>query len=285
MNSPDRPGRPGTGDDPLEPPKRPTETSKGDDSLEPPKKPVVAAGDLSVELGGLPVLRGITLSVRAGEAVALLGGNGSGKSTLIRALLGLVPVQRGTVELFGTPRPTFRKWSRIGYMPQRSAAGLSGAKVKEVVAAGRLSRRPPFVPPRPEDRTAVARALATVGLTERAGDRLSELSGGQQQRVLLARALAGQPELLVLDEPTAGVDLASQSALTESLTNLVRGGTALVVVLHEVGLLAALLDRAVVLREGRIVYDGPIGDLGSPAEHGHHPEVLEPRWLDGALER
>jgi zinc transport system ATP-binding protein len=261
-------------------------TGNADGPLDPPNSQVVlAAEDLSVELGGLPVLRGITMSVRAGEAVALLGGNGSGKSTLVRALLGLVPVQRGTVKLFGTSRPAFRDWSRIGYMPQRSAAALSGAKVKEVVAAGRLSRRPPFVPPRPDDRAAVAHALATVGLTERAGDRLSELSGGQQQRVLLARALAGQPELLVLDEPTAGVDLASQAALTDTLTELVRGGAALVVVLHEVGWLAGLLDRGVVLREGRMVYDGPLGELGRSVEHRHHPEVPEPGWLDGAIER
>jgi zinc transport system ATP-binding protein len=254
-------------------------------SPEPLRKPVLAATDLSVELGGLPVLRGVTVTVRAGEAVALLGGNGSGKSTLVRAMLGLVPIQRGSVQLFGTALPAFRRWSRIGYMPQRSAAGLSGAKVKEVVAAGRLARRPPFVPPRPEDRAAVARALATVGLTNRAGDRLSELSAGQHQRVLLARALAGQPELVVLDEPTAGVDLASQAALSATLVELVRGGAALVVVLHEVGLLAGLLDRAVALREGRIVYDGPLGDLGRPAVHEHHPEVPEPGWLDGAIGR
>ena len=260
-------------------------SNAANDPREPAKDVVLAATDISVELGGLPVLRGITMSVHAGEAVALLGGNGSGKSTLVRALLGLVPVQRGTVELFGTPRAAFRSWSRIGYMPQRSTAGLSGAKVKEVVAAGRLSRRPPFAPPRPDDRAAVARALATVGLTERAGDRLSELSVGQQQRVLLARALAGEPELLVLDEPTAGVDLASQTALTDTLTDLVHGGTALVVVLHEVGSLAGLLDRGVVLREGRVAYDGPLGDLGRSVEHQHHPEVPEPGWLDGAIER
>jgi zinc transport system ATP-binding protein len=246
---------------------------------------VLEATDLSVELGGLPVLRGITVSVRPGEAVALLGGNGSGKSTLVRALLGLVPAQRGTVELFGTPRPAFRDWFRIGYMPQRSAAAFSGAKVKEVVAAGRLARRRPFAPPRPDDRAAVAHALATVGLTERTSDRLSELSGGQQQRVLLARALAGQPELLVLDEPTAGVDLVSQTALTATLTELVRGGTTLVVVLHEVAWLAGLLDRGLVLREGRVVYDGPLGDLRRPAEERHHPEAPEPGWLGGAIER
>ena len=266
--------------------------SNGDDPLEPPERPgstlaatVLSAADLSVELGGLPVLRGVTMSVRAGEAVALLGGNGSGKSTLVRALLGLVPVQRGSVELFGTPRPAFRDWSRVGYMPQRSTAALSGAKVKEVVAAGRLARRRPFVPPRPDDRAAVARALETVGLTERTGDRLSELSGGQQQRVLLARALAAEPDLLVLDEPTAGVDLASQTALTDTLTRLVRAGTALVVVLHEAGWLAGLLDRGIVLREGRVVYDGSLTDLHRAADHRHHPEVPEPGWLDGAIDR
>ena len=170
-------------------------------------------------------------------------------------------------------------------MPQRSTAALSGAKVKEVVGAGRLARRRPFVPPRPDDRAAVARALATVGLIERAGDRLSELSGGQQQRVLLARALATEPELLVLDEPTAGVDLASQTALTDTLTQLVRAGSALVVVLHEVGWLANLLDRGIVLREGRLVYDGSLVDLHRAADHRHHPEVPEPGWLDGAVDR
>ena len=103
--------------------------------------------------------------------------------------------------------------------------------------------------------------------------------------MLLARALAGQPELLLLDEPTAGVDLASQTALTGTLTELVRGGTALVVVLHEVGWLAGLLDRGVVLREGRIVYDGPLGGLGRTADHRHHPELPESGWLDGAIER
>ena len=104
--------------------------------------------------------------------------------------------------------------------------------------------------------------------------------------MLLARALAGQPELVVLDEPTAGVDLASQAVLAATLGELVRGGAALVVVLHEVGLLAGLLERAVALREGRIVYDGPLGDLDRPAGvPEHHPEVPEPGWLDGAIGR
>ncbi len=249
-------------------------------------QPVLSVADLSVELGGLPVLRGITFAVGAGEAVALLGGNGSGKSTLVRAVLGLVPAQRGSVELFGLPLRRFRSWSRVGYVPQRSTASLSGAKVNEVVASGRLSRRAPFVPPRAADRLAVAASLAAVGLADRAGDRLSQLSGGQQQRVLIARALAGEPDLLVLDEPTAGVDLAHQQVLADLLETLINRGTAVVVVLHEAGALGALIHRAVVLRDGRITHDGPLGTLGHGHHHpgGHEHEVrLDAGLFDGGI--
>jgi zinc transport system ATP-binding protein len=168
---------------------------------------VLAAEDLTVELGGLPVLRGVGIAVRAGEAVALLGGNGSGKSTLVRTVLGLLPHQRGTVRLFGSPLRDFRDWSRIGYVPQRSAALFGGSKVKEVVTAGRLARRRLFRSLPRADRDAVRTAITLVGLAEQRNADIAELSGGQQQRALIARALAGEPDLLVLDEPISGVDL------------------------------------------------------------------------------
>jgi zinc transport system ATP-binding protein len=245
---------------------------------------VLAAEDLTVELGGLPVLRGVGLAVGSGEAVALLGGNGSGKSTLVRALLGLTPHQRGSVRLFGAELSRFSDWKRVGYVPQRSTAALSNALVREVVAAGRLSHRRPFVPPRRSDRTAIGEALATVGMADRSGDELRRLSGGQQQRVLIARALAGEPDLLVLDEPNAGVDLEHQQILAEVLTTLIARGVAVLVVLHEVGPLAALIDRAVVLREGRVVHDGPLGLLGQGHHHhGHHADDLGSSTLDGTL--
>jgi zinc transport system ATP-binding protein len=223
---------------------------------------VLAAEDLTVELGGLPVLRGVAISVRAGEAVALLGGNGSGKSTLVRTLLGLLPHQRGTVQLFDSPLGDFRKWSRIGYVPQRSAALLGGSKVKEVVAAGRLARRRPFRPLSRADRVAVREAIARVGLSEQLNADIARLSGGQQQRVLIARALAAEPDLLVLDEPTSGVDLEHQRVLADVLGGLLTAGASVLVVLHDVGPLGALIDRAVVLSDGRVVHDGPPGDLG-----------------------
>ena len=223
---------------------------------------VLAAHDVTVERGGLPVLRGVSISVGAGEAVALMGGNGSGKSTFVRTLLGLLPHRRGVITLFGSPLRDFRDWSRIGYVPQRSLALLGGSKVKEVVAAGRLARRRLFRPLSPADRDAIDNAVALVGLSDRLNADIAGLSGGQQQRVLVARALAGEPDLLVLDEPTSGVDLEHQRVLAEVLAGLLAAGTGVLVVLHEVGPLASLIDRAVVLSDGRVVHDGPLGDLG-----------------------
>jgi zinc transport system ATP-binding protein len=257
----------------------------------------LAAQDLTVELGGLPVLRGVSLSIRAGEAVALMGGNGSGKSTLVRTVLGLLPHERGAVRLFGQPLRSFREWARIGYVPQRSMAPLGGSKVKEVVAAGRLARRRPFRPLSRDDREAVHDAIAQVGLSEQLNADIAALSGGQQQRVLVARALASQPELLVLDEPTSGVDLEHQRVLAEVLAELVSAGTAVLVVLHDVGPLGDLIDRAVVLSDGRVAHDGRLGDLGQHRrrfgghEHLDHgrtaaddPGENADSWLGGAVE-
>ncbi|MDQ7902975.1 metal ABC transporter ATP-binding protein [Phytohabitans sp. ZYX-F-186] len=219
-----------------------------------------------VAYGDRPVLRDVSLRVTAGEVVAILGANGSGKSTLIRAVLGLIPLRAGTVSLFGTPLRRFRQWHRIGYVPQRIGAG-SGvpATVREVVASGRLARRGVLRPPGAADRAAVAAALDAVGLAGRAADPVATLSGGQQQRTLIARALAGEPELLVLDEPTAGVDAASQEAFAEALRGFVAGGGTVLLVAHELGPLQPLVGRAVVVHDGRIAHDG-----ACPPPAGHH---------------
>lgn len=242
---------------------------------EAPGDPVLSVTDGAVALGGRPILRGIDLAVHRGEVLAVLGTNGSGKSTLVRTLLGLVPTTRGQVHLFGTPLDHFHDHHRLGFVPQRATAA-SGvpASVSEVVAAGRLSRRPFWRPAGRRDRAAVTDALTTVGLADRAHDNVATLSGGQQQRVLIARALAGAPDVLVLDEPTAGVDLVSQRALAETLRTLVARGATIVLVAHELGPLAPLVDRAVVMRDGRVVYDGPPADL-PPDPHGghHHPHA------------
>ncbi|MCM0677286.1 metal ABC transporter ATP-binding protein [Micromonospora phytophila] len=231
-------------------------------------RPVITVTHGVVGYDGRPVLRDVTLTVTAGEVVAVLGANGSGKSTLIRAVLGLVPLSAGTVTLFDRPLRRFRQWHRIGYVPQRLGAG-SGvpATVREVVASGRLARRGVLRPPGAADRAAVAAALESVGLADRAGDPVATLSGGQQQRTLIARALAGQPELLVLDEPTAGVDAVSQEAFAGALHDFVGGGGTVLLVAHELGPLRPLISRAVVVHQGGICHDGAV-----PEPAGHHAE-------------
>ncbi len=240
---------------------------------------VVSVHDVSVQLGGRPILRGIDLTIDAGEVVTILGANGSGKSTLVRAVLGLVPTSRGEVRLFGTPRGDFRDWHRLGFVPQRAtaAAGVP-ATVTEVVTAGRLARRTPFLPLGRADKAAVRTAIEAVGLTDKAGDGVATLSGGQQQRALIARALAGEPDLLVLDEPTAGVDLESQQAFADALRGLVDRGATVVLVAHELGPMADLVDRAVVMRDGRVAYDGPpLASFTEADHHGHHhPDLARP---------
>lgn len=234
--------------------------------------------DGSVAIDGRPILRHINVSVAAGEFVALLGANGSGKSTLVRAFTGLRPLSAGSVSLFGTPLRTFGDWSRVGYVPQRtSASGGVPASVWEIAASGRLSRRKPFRLFSSDDRRAVTEAIATVGLSGRERDGIATLSGGQQQRVLIARALAGEPELFFLDEPTAGVDLASQQSLADLLGRLKASGATVVLVAHELGALASLVDRAVIMRDGRVVYDGALpddADLHQPAYGEHFAGLL-----------
>jgi zinc transport system ATP-binding protein len=240
----------------------------------------VQVTDLSVDLGGRLVLRGIDLQIRPGEVVAVLGTNGSGKSTLVRTMVGLLPAARGEVRLFGTPVPRFRQWSRIGYVPQRiTAAGGVPATVHEVVSSGLLSKRRFFRPLSAAQKAAVDESLELVDMADRRKDAVAELSGGQQQRVLIARALVSDPELLVLDEPTAGVDLASQDIFAEAIRERVARGTTVVMVSHELGPMDALIDRSIVLRRGRVVYDGP---PHASQTHAHvHPHVVdsEPGWL------
>jgi zinc transport system ATP-binding protein len=242
---------------------------------------LVDARGLSVSYDGRPALRDADLRVDRGEVVAVLGANGSGKSTLVRSLVGLTALAAGQVRLFGIPLADFTDWPRVGYVPQRAGASTGvPATVREVVATGRLSRVGRLRRMRPGDHEAVARALDTVGLADRARDSVATLSGGQQQRVLIARALSSEPELLVLDEPTAGVDHASQEALAGALHTLVAAGTAVVLVAHELGPLHAVISRAVTLADGRVLHDGPPPEpdhlhLHDP-EHAHPPHEAPP---------
>ena len=244
---------------------------------------VLETHGLDVRLDGHQILHGVDITVHAGETVALLGGNGSGKTTLVRALLGLAPSSPAP-KVFGQPLGRFRDWHRVGYVPQRGQLQVANATVDEVVRSGRLAHRKPFWPASAADRAAVDRSLTRVNLATRRREQLVHLSGGQQQRALIARALASQPDLLVLDEPLAGLDLTTQSSLARLLGALKADGLAMLVVLHELGPLADLIDRSVVLRQGRVIHDGPLLE-GVGLSDAHHidancsPVVLpQPSW-------
>ncbi|MGB8945250.1 MAG: metal ABC transporter ATP-binding protein [Streptomyces sp.] len=247
-----------------------------------PAPPVISVRAATATLGARPVLRGIDLTVRPGEVVALLGANGSGKSTAVRSVIGQVPLTGGDISLFGTPLKRFGQWARIGYVPQRTTAA-SGvpATIREVVSSGRLSRTKltKLGWTTKADRAAVDRAIGLVGLADRAKDSVSALSGGQHQRVLIARALASEPELLIMDEPMAGVDLASQEILAQTLREQVAAGTTVLLVLHELGALELLIDRAVVLRDGCVTHDGPppkaTGQHALPGHDHVHPHSAD----------
>ncbi len=245
--------------------------------------PVLEGAGLSFTYERQPVLVDVTLSVQRGEFVALVGPNGSGKSTLLRLLLGLADPAGGDVRLFGEPpRRLTRRW-RLGYVPQRPLVHQQlPATVEEVVAAGCLARRGWRRRLRDDDWGEVAHALDAVALADRRHDRLGELSAGQQQRVLIAKALVSQPELLVLDEPVAGVDVDSQRRFRDALVHLVaEHGTAVLLVSHELGAVADDLDRVLVLQRGAITFDGPPADLtATGVSLGVHREDL-PLWLEG----
>jgi len=244
---------------------------------------VLEADAVSFSYPRQAVLDCTTLAVGPGEFVALVGANGSGKSTLLRLLLGLARPQGGEVRLFGAPPAQLSQRWRVGYVPQRPVlAEALPTTVEEVVASGRLARRGWRRRLRPSDWTEVERALAMVSLLDKRHRRLSELSVGQQQRAWIARAFVAEPELLVLDEPVAGVDADSQRRFRDSLVLLVRErGAAVFLVSHELGAVADDLDRVLVLRRGKIVFDGAPDELtSSGVSLGIHASDL-PLWLEG----
>jgi zinc transport system ATP-binding protein len=205
---------------------------------------------------GQRVLQDVDLVVEAGEFVAIAGPNGGGKTTLVRLALGLERPTAGRVLLFGEPAHAFRARSRLAYLAQRTRIGVQApATVREIVCAGRAAARP-LGRLRQEDRAAVDEAIERVGLGGLATRQVTRLSGGQQQRAFIAKALAAEPTLLVLDEPTTGVDVEAQTALADLLGRLHRElGVTILYVSHEFGAIEEAVERLVLVRE-RIVFDG-----------------------------
>jgi zinc transport system ATP-binding protein len=225
---------------------------------------------LAVELKGVsfayapgpPVLTDVDLRVASGELVAVAGPNGGGKTTLVRLVLGLLKPARGEVLLFGERADRFSRRSTLAYLPQRAQLGTDApVTVEEIVASGRLGRGRLIGPLTRNDRQLVEEAIERVGLSPVKNRTLATLSGGQQQRAFIAKALAGQPALLVMDEPTTGVDAESQEALAGLLDRLHRElNVTVLYVSHEFGAIERYVDRLVLVR-GSIVFDGPPAEL------------------------
>jgi zinc transport system ATP-binding protein len=225
---------------------------------------------LAVELRGVSfaypqgpaVLSDVDLAIERAEFVAVAGPNGGGKTTLVRVALGLERPTHGEALLFGQPAHRFDRRETLGYLAQRAQLGLDApATVREVVTAGRLPRAGLVGRLRGGDRERVAEAIARVGLSQVADRPLQRLSGGQQQRAFIAKALAADPELLVLDEPTTGVDVEAQEALAALLERLHRElEVTILYISHEFGAIERFVERLVLVRR-EIVFDGPPGDL------------------------
>ena len=211
---------------------------------------------------GQSVLEDVDLLVEEGEFVAIAGPNGGGKTTLFRVVLGLDRPVGGEAHLFGEPAHRFSRRRLLGYLPQRAELGGDApATVREVVSAGRLPVSGLVGRTRARDREAVAEAISRVGLATVADAPVRTLSGGMQQRAFIAKALAGEPSLLVLDEPTTGVDVESQDSLAALLDRLHSDlGVTVLYVSHEFGAVERFVQRLVLVR-GRIIFDGPPGEL------------------------
>jgi len=224
--------------------------------------------------GGPTVLNDVYLKIEAGEFVTIAGPNGGGKTTLLRLILGLERPARGRALLFGEPAHSFAERFRIGYLAQRTTLGIDApSTVREVVSAGRVARRGLVRPFGRRDRAVIGAAIERVGLEDLTGRPIQRLSGGQQQRAYIAKALAGEPDLLILDEPTAGVDVDAQEAFAALLGELHRElGATIVYVSHEFGAIERFVERVILVR-GTIVFDGPPTELPTP---WHDPSHVHP---------
>lgn len=213
---------------------------------------VVKLTDVSFQYEEKIVLDQVAFTLERGDFVGIVGPNGSGKSTLMKLILGLLSPTKGTVELFGQPLSKFRDWSRIGYVAQQVAHGAGGfpATVREVVASGLVAKVGLFRRLKAHHHEKVRDAVERVGLTAKLDQRIGSLSGGQLQRVFIARALVAEPELLILDEPTVGVDQESIEQFYSLLRSLKEeNGLTMMIVSHDVGVMTQWVNKVACVQK------------------------------------
>ncbi|MGD9694062.1 MAG: metal ABC transporter ATP-binding protein [Thermoleophilia bacterium] len=246
-------------------------------------EPVVRVRDVSVSYGATLALDGVDLDLGPGMVHGLIGMNGSGKSTLFKAMMGLVALDAGTVELFGGSSRGARRAQRLAYTAQSEDVDWAfPVAVEDVVMMGRYGRMGWRRRAKAPDRAAVAAALARVGLTELATRQIGALSGGQRRRAFIARGLAQGADLLLLDEPFAGVDTRSEATITGLLRELAAEGRTIVVSTHDLVAVPALCDTVSLLNRRIIAHGTPaqtlVADLLAEAFGGFVPhEAVRPR--------
>ena len=221
--------------------------------------PALEFHDLTVSYDRKPVLFGVDAAIPQQSLCGIIGPNGAGKSTLIKAVMGLLPVQGGWTRIFGGPLAKCRQ--RVAYVPQRSSVDWDfPVNVMDVVLMGRYGRLGLFRRPGAKDRTLAGEALEKVQMSAFAGRHISQLSGGQQQRVFLARALAQEADLYLMDEPFTGVDAATERAIVTLLQDIrTRGGT-IVAVHHDLTTAPVYFDRLLLLNM-RLIAEGATADV------------------------
>ena len=251
-----------------------------------PRVPAIEIEHLTVSYGPRPALLDVSLTLPQGELIGIIGPNGGGKSTLLKAILGFAKTDVGTVKVLG--RPVEEARGRVAYVPQRGAVDWDfPVTVEQVAMMGRFGEIPWWRGPSATDRACVAEALKTVRMEEYRNRQIGQLSGGQQQRVFMARALAQGADILLLDEPFAGVDAATEHALLDVLAQSKASGKTLVVVHHDLATAAEYFDRLVlvkqrlfacgspeeVMREGLLsqVYEGKLRVFADLARAGATP--------------
>ncbi|GAA4722661.1 metal ABC transporter ATP-binding protein [Isoptericola chiayiensis] len=227
--------------------------------------PAIEVDGVTVRYGDVLALDGATLRLDAGTVCGLVGMNGSGKSTLFKAVMGMVPVTSGTVRVDGGTPARARRRGSVGYVPQTEAVDWAfPVSVRDVVAMGRYGHLGITRRPRPADRAAVEHALDRVELTDLADRQIGQLSGGQRKRAFVARGIAQDAHVLLLDEPFAGVDKRSEATIVRLLRELAADGRTVLVSSHDLHALPRLADEAVLLLR-RVLFHGTVAEALEPA--------------------
>lgn len=246
-------------------------------------KPIIEVTDLSFSYGRHPVLDDISLAVKPGDYVGIIGPNGGGKSTLLKILVGLLPLQKGSIEILGHALHAPETKNAIGYVPQRVAQDNVSfpATVLEVVSSGRTGQKKwAGLFSTQHDRAAIEQALAVAGISRLRKKLISTLSGGQRQRVYVARALARKPQILILDEPFVGVDSQAQQEFYRFLKQLnTKHGITILFVSHDIDVMRKEAKSILCLNRGMLCYGPPNSPpqrkllkslYAKPVTHLHH---------------